>query len=178
MTVMAIMLISLSGCLSGGNSESDLEAEGEAPAELKAYTPINRQGGLDVVYPSANPPRDASPVCQLTAAASNYRVLNLSAVISWTPESDRTEKLRLELRTTGADNNQFIEGPSPLELAAAPFNVTAGQKFGLVVSIVGEESTDPILLEPQAADFAVHFTAEREVDEAGGDLGMWTDDCS
>ena len=167
----------LSGCVTDDSSGADSPSGTErAAGDMQAYTPINRKGSLSL-QPPQHPLSEPSRSCQLINAGTPYRVLNLNASISWDPASDRTSHLRLTLIAGAAGQDVAVEGPTPLSLEATPFNVSAGETFGLVLSPVGQETTDFFMMPPQEIRFSAHFVAQREVDQAGRHLGRWTTDC-
>ncbi len=173
-TVVLIAVI-LSGCLGAkfpGESQTDEEGD-QGP--FMSYRPINRSGSTDLIR--ANPaPRETSPACQVIDVAEPYKVLGLSGSVQWEPTSDRTQELRFGLISGTAGNDIFVEGPSPLNLTADEFNVTAGERFGLVLSLIGEDLLDPFV-EGQDFDFQASFVVQFEPDREDVDLGLWSQVC-
>lgn len=171
MLVLAVAL--LSGCQEAKPSEQEEDEEG-AGGPLFTYKPINDQGTLDLVPPTVGP-RDTSPVCRVLVAEEPFRVLNLTATLEWEPTSERTQELRFVL-ATGAETGPSVEGESPLNLTAQTFDVHVDDRFGIVVSLIGEEATDP-LLDPQEVHFEQGFVAQYPPREDDMQLGIWSSDC-
>lgn len=175
--VTAVIVLLLAAAIFAGlTARPRPKAAGEASpsptAPLAYFTPINRNGELDVPEPwtgEPNPPW----ACQILRSGEDRTVLNLTASITWTPTREAAQRMKARLDLPGTDADVAAVGSSPLKLVAKTFNMTVGESFRFLFTMDGSSLAKSVQMPEQIAGIAIHYVLRTNEPPTGETASRW-----